>query len=68
MKRIKKNYIMDENDPECEYYKIPLGHIGTNVAVYSKIYFKVEINFETFTNTIYRFIVRVDYDEYNIIK
>ena len=34
MKRIKKNYIMDENDPLSEYNKIPLGH---NHAVYSKI-------------------------------
>ena len=40
---IKKNYIMDENDSLFEYNKIPLGHNRTNGAVYSQIYFKVEI-------------------------
>ena len=40
---LKKIYIMDENDPLSEYNKIPLGHSRTNGAVYSKIYFKVEI-------------------------
>ena len=40
---IKKNYIMDENDSLSEYNKIPLRHNPTNGAVYSKIYFKVEI-------------------------
>ena len=35
--------IMDENDALSEYNKIPLGHNRTNGAVYSKIYFKVEI-------------------------
>ena len=39
----KKNYIKDENDSSSEYNKIPLGHNRTNGAVYSKIYFKVEI-------------------------
>ena len=34
---------MDENDALSEYKKIPLGHNRTNGAVYSKIYFKVEI-------------------------
>ena len=34
---------MDENDSLSEYNKIPLGHNRTNGAVYSKIYFKVEI-------------------------
>ena len=38
----KKN-IMDENDALSEYNKIPLGHNRNNGAVYSKIYFKVEI-------------------------
>ena len=37
------SYIMDENDALSEYNKIPLGHNRTNGAVYSKIYFKVEI-------------------------
>ena len=45
MKRIKKNYTMDENDPLSEYTKIPLGHNDTNGAVYSKINFKFEICF-----------------------
>ena len=40
---LKKNYIMDENDSSSKYNKIPLGHNRTNGAVYSKIYFKVEI-------------------------
>ena len=39
----KKNYIMDENDSLSEYNKILLGHNCTNGAVYSKIYFNVEI-------------------------
>ena len=39
----KKNYNMDENDSLSEYNKIPLGHNRTNGAVYSKIYFEVEI-------------------------
>ena len=39
----EKNYIMLENDSLSEYNKIPLGHNRTNGAVYSKIYFKVEI-------------------------
>ena len=43
MQRIKKNYIIDENDSLSEYNKIPLGHNCTNGAVYSEIYFKVEI-------------------------
>ena len=34
---------MDENDALSEYNMIPLGHNRTNDAVYSKIYFKVEI-------------------------
>ena len=34
---------MDENDALSEYNKIPLGHNRTNGAIYSKIYFKVEI-------------------------
>ena len=34
---------MDETDALSEYNKIPLGHNRTNGAVYSKIYFKVEI-------------------------
>ena len=34
---------MDENDALSEYNKIPFGHNRTNGAVYSKIYFKVEI-------------------------
>ena len=38
-----KKIIMDENDVLSEYNKIPLGHNRTNGAVYSKIYFKVEI-------------------------
>ena len=38
-----KKIIMDENDTLSEYNKIPLGHNRTNGAVYSKIYFKVEI-------------------------
>ena len=38
-----KNYIMLENDSLSQYNKIPLGHNRTNGAVYSKIYFKVEI-------------------------
>ena len=36
-------FTMDENDALSEYNKIPLGHNRTNGAVYSKIYFKVEI-------------------------
>ena len=40
---LKKKYIIDENDALSEYNKIPLGHNRTNGAVYSKIYFKVEI-------------------------
>ena len=39
----KKKIIIDENDALSEYNKIPLGHNRTNGAVYSKIYFKVEI-------------------------
>ena len=39
----KKKIIMDENDTLSEYNKIPLGHNRTNGAVYSKIYFKLEI-------------------------
>ena len=34
---------MDEKDALYEYNKIPLSHNRTNGAVYSKIYFKVEI-------------------------
>ena len=34
---------MDENDALFEYNKIPLNYNRTNDAVYSKIYFKVEI-------------------------
>ena len=36
-------FIMNENDALTEYYKTPLGHNRINGAVYSKIYFKVEI-------------------------
>ena len=36
-------FIMDENDALSEYNKIPLGHNRTNGAIYSKIYFEVEI-------------------------
>ena len=36
-------FIMDENNALSEYNKIPLGHNRTNGAVYSKIYFKVDI-------------------------
>ena len=36
-------FIMNENDVLSEYNKMPLGYNRTNVAVYSKIYFKVEI-------------------------
>ena len=44
MQRIlRKKNIMDEYDSLSEYNKIPLGHNRTNGAVYSKIYFKVEI-------------------------
>ena len=32
-----------ENNPLSEYNKVPLDHNHTNVAVYSKINFKVEI-------------------------
>ena len=39
----KKIFIMDENDTLSEYNKITLGHNCTNGAVYSKIYFKVDI-------------------------
>ena len=39
----KHFFIMDENDALSEYNKIPIGHNRTNGAVYSKIYFKVEI-------------------------
>ena len=39
----KKKIVMDENDALSEYNKIPLGHNRTSGAVYSKIYFKVEI-------------------------
>ena len=38
-----KKIIMDESDTLSDYNKIPLGHNRTNGAVYSKIYFKVEI-------------------------
>ena len=40
---LKKNYIIDENDPLSDSNKIQLGYSRTNVAVYSKINFKVEI-------------------------
>ena len=40
---LKQNYIMDENNSLSEDNKIPLGHNRTNGAVYSKIYFNVEI-------------------------
>ena len=40
---LKFFFIMDENDALSEYNKIPLGHNRTSGAVYSKIYFKVEI-------------------------
>ena len=44
MQRIfEKKIIMNENDALSEYNKIPLGHNRTSGAVYSKIYFKVEI-------------------------
>ena len=44
MQRIfEKNYIMHKNDSLSKYNKILLGHNRTNGAVYSKIYFKVEI-------------------------
>ena len=44
MQRIFGNkFIMDENDALSEYKKIPFGHNRTSGAVYSKIYFKVEI-------------------------
>ena len=44
MQRIfEKKIIMDENDALSEYKKISLGHNRTSGAVYSKIYFKVEI-------------------------
>ena len=33
----------DEKNSLSEYNKIPLGHNRTNGAVYSKIYFKIEI-------------------------
>ena len=36
-------FIMDENEALSEYNNIPLGQNSTNGAVYSKIYFKVEI-------------------------
>ena len=36
-------FVMDEDDALSEYNNIPLGHNRTNGAVYSKIYFKVEI-------------------------
>ena len=36
-------FIVDKNDALSEYIKIPLGHNGINGAVYSKIYFKIEI-------------------------
>ena len=39
----KKQIIMDENDALSEYNEIPLCHNRTNGAVYSKIYFIVEI-------------------------
>ena len=39
----EKKLIMDENNALSEYNKIPLGHNRTNGAVYSEIYFKVEI-------------------------
>ena len=39
----KKKFIMDENDTLSEYNEIPLGYNRTNGAVYSKIYFNVEI-------------------------
>ena len=40
---LKNIYIIEENDSLSEYNKIPLGYNCTNRAVYSKIYFKVEI-------------------------
>ena len=40
---LKFFFIIDENDTLSEYNKIPLGHNCTNGAIYSKIYFKVEI-------------------------
>ena len=40
---LKKIYIIEENDSLSVYNKIPLGRNSTNGAVYSKIYFKVEI-------------------------
>ena len=40
---LKKNVIMDENNPLSKYNKIPLGHNRTNDVVFSKINFKVEI-------------------------
>ena len=43
MQRIKKKNYFDENDALSEYNKIPLCHNRTNGAVYSKIYFKVEM-------------------------
>ena len=36
-------FYIDENDALSEYNEIPLSHNRTNGAVYSKIYFKVEI-------------------------
>ena len=40
---LKNIYIMGGNDSLPKYSKIPLGHNRTNGAVYSKIYFKIEI-------------------------
>ena len=42
MRILKKNYIMDENNPLSGENKITLGHNRTNGVVYSKINFKVE--------------------------
>ena len=58
---VLKKYIMDENDSLSEYNKIPLGHNRTNVAVYSKIYFKVEIALHVgYSKVIPRFISRAN--------
>ena len=59
MERIKKNYIMDENDPLAEYNKIPLGHNRTNDAVISKINFKVEIDIRLSSHASFSALIRL---------
>ena len=61
MQRIKRNYIMDENDSLSECNKIPLGHNRTNGAIYPKSTSKLRSALHIrYSIVIWRFISRAD--------